>query len=108
MDVGGGPHTPSPTPTGLFVTAVPRECPQGTSPMPTHPQRDVPAATTSPRVMGQRAPKGMSQWQSRGMSPKGCICPWHVLGATTSPRLSLLPACPPTVTTVTYPPNGYS
>lgn len=58
--------------------------------------------------MSQRAPKGMSPWQSCGMSPEGCICPRHVLRGMSlvpprPPGRSLLPACPPTVTTVTCP-----
>lgn len=58
--------------------------------------------------MSRRAPKGMSPCQSCGMSPEGCICPRHVLRGMSlvpprPPGRSLLPACPPTVTTVTCP-----
>lgn len=58
--------------------------------------------------MSRRAPKGMSPCQSCGMSPGGCICPRHVLRGMSlvpprPPGRSLLPACPPTVATVTCP-----
>lgn len=63
-------------------------------------------------VKSQRAPKGMFQWQSCGIqrdaSASGVSskeCPWchRILK-----RLSLLPACPPTVTTVTCTPGTHS